>query len=353
MIVLILAKVLSMQVAIVGGSLTGLAVANVLHRLGIIVTVFEKFPATFEKRGSSLGFVDVPLWEYIRGEKMMRFGKRANRQQGAFYYGDLWQFLYEGVRDCVKFNHPVIDLGGDVMKPTINGNQYDAVIIADGGWSTLRHYVNGNKEPEYSGYVIWRAKVALKDVPRFSGEGLYYSGKYFVIALNVPTCDGQDFVMGGLALATPENEVTKPNQGTSRHTEIADDSKLPDWFLPLIRKSFSHHSGGEINRWFQACATKGKITPQPLYEFMAENVVNGRIILMGDAAHMASPRTAAGAHTGILDAVGLLEAFSKYPGIPNIDKAIQEYEPGGKMRALQLYTRSKEVSKPLLSDSTS
>ena len=342
-----------MQVAVVGGSLTGLAVANVLHRLGIAVTVFEKFPATFEKRGSSLGFVDVSLWEHIRGEKMMRFGKRANRQQGAFYYGDLWQFLYEGVpRECVKFDQSVTDLGNDAMNPTINGHRYDAVIVADGGWSTLRHYVNGNKEPEYSGYVVWRAKVALKDVPRFSGEGLYYSGKLFTIALNVPTCDGQHFVMGGLAIATPETEVVKSNQGVSRHTEIADESKLPDWFLPLIQNSFSHHANGEINRWFQACATTGKITPQPLYEFMADNVVKGRIIVMGDAAHMASPRTAAGAHTGILDAVGLMEAFSKYPGITNIDKAIREYEPGGKQRALELYTRSKEVSKPLLNNST-
>jgi len=44
-----------MNVAIVGGSLTGLSAATVLLRLGISVTVFEKFPNTFEKRGSSLG----------------------------------------------------------------------------------------------------------------------------------------------------------------------------------------------------------------------------------------------------------------------------------------------------------
>lgn len=72
----------------------------------------------------------------------------------------------------------------------------------------------------------------------------------------------------------------------------------------------------QLLQWLEMCtsgAGKGKITPQPLYEFMADKVVNGRLILMGDAAHMASPRTAAGAHTGILDAAGLLEALSAHP----------------------------------------
>ena len=52
-----------MRLAIVGGSLTGLAVGNVLRRLGIefVIYRYEKFDSSFEKRGSSLGYVDVPL----------------------------------------------------------------------------------------------------------------------------------------------------------------------------------------------------------------------------------------------------------------------------------------------------
>ena len=341
------------HVAIIGGSLTGLAAANALNRLGLSVSVFEKFPATFEKRGSSLGYVDVPLWESIRGAPMMRFGKRANRSQGAYYYGDLWQYLYDGLpKDIVNFNQTITDLGNDALRPTINGVTYDAVIIADGGWSSLRHYVNGSKEPEYAGYFIWRLKVALEHIPGFYGEGAYNSGKYFIIALNVPTCDGQKYVMGGLAIETPESEAVRPVIGASRHTEIAPDTAVPDWFLPFVRQTFGRQAGGEVLRWVEACASKGKITPQPLFEFMAEKVVSGRIILMGDAAHMASPRTAAGAHTGILDVAALAEAFSQHRnrdrGTIDIDAAIRAYEPGGKLRARQLYQRSKEVSRELL-----
>lgn len=344
-----------MKIAIVGGSLTGLAVANVLHRLGISVRVYEKFHTSFEKRGSSLGFVDVSLWEQLCGRPMMRFGQRACREQGAYFYGDLWQYLFEGLPEgCVRFGHTVETLGNDNMSPTIDGEVFDAVIIADGGWSSLRHYVNGDSLPEYSGMVIWRAKVEAKEMPEFHAEGGFSSGQYFVMMLHVPTIKAGKFIMGGIAVETPESEVTRPNDGASRHTEVVEEVKaLPEWFMPFLRRTFSSCAGGEVLRWLETCAVKGRITPLPLYEFKADNVVAGRIILMGDAAHMASPRTAAGAHTGILDAAGLLEAFTAHPGIECIDEAIAAYEPGGKLRALQLYRRSKEVSRPLLTDKNS
>jgi len=125
-----------------------------------------------------------------------------------------------------------------------------------------------------------------------------------------------------------------------------DESQVPSWFIPFARKQFSH-ANPELVRWLELCASgKGKITPQPLYEFHAEQVLSGRILMMGDAAHMASPRTAAGAHTGILDAAGLLESLSLHRGADQLDQAFRHYEAGGKDRARALYLRSKEVSKP-------
>lgn len=346
----------TMRIAVVGGSLTGLGVANVLNRLGITVSVFEKFPSSFEQRGSSLGFVDVPLWELVRGATMIRFGRRASRDQGAFFYGDLWKYLYDGLPDgCVKFDFPVADLGDDNMRPTIDGEVYDAVIVADGGWSSLRRYVNGSeKQPEYAGYVIYRSKLDAKDFPDFGGEGIYNVGKYFSIALNVPTCDGRKFIMGGVAVGTPESEVVRPNKGASRHTEInpTETAQLPDWFLPLVRRTFATRACSQVVKWLELCATKGKISPCPQYEFAADRVTAGRIILMGDAAHMASPRTAVGAHTGLLDVAGLLEAFRANPGVDNIDRAIAAYAPGGVQRARDLYERSREVSRSLVYNPT-
>jgi 2-polyprenyl-6-methoxyphenol hydroxylase-like FAD-dependent oxidoreductase len=234
------------------------------------------------------------------------------------------------------------------MHPTIDGQEYDAVIVADGGWSTLRHYVNGNeKQPEYAGYVVYRTKLDAKHYPDFDGEGIYMTGKYFAIALNVPTCEGRKFIMGGVAIGAPESEVSRPVAGASRHADVVHAPPLPDWFMPFVRRTFAHHANGRVVKWLERCATEGKITPQPQYEFMAEKVVSGRVILMGDAAHMASPRTAVGAHTGILDAAGLMEAFGAHPGVGLVDRAIGAYAPGGARRARELYARTKEVSRPI------
>ena len=73
--------------AIVGGSLGGLAAANVFHRLGANVTVFEKSSSTLDNRGGSLGFLDVDLWQRVRGAQLLRKGKQASYSDGLFYYG--------------------------------------------------------------------------------------------------------------------------------------------------------------------------------------------------------------------------------------------------------------------------
>jgi len=107
---------------------------------------------------------------------MMRMGRRAHRSQGAYYYGDLWRFLYDGLPpDTVRFGVTVSDLGpSPTAQPTINGEGFDAVIIADGGFSSLRHYVNGDaQQPEYAGQVVFRTKVDRRDFPDFADEGGY------------------------------------------------------------------------------------------------------------------------------------------------------------------------------------
>jgi hypothetical protein len=39
---------------------------------------------------------------------MLRRGRQATRQQGVFYYSDLWKFLYSGLPEgAVRFGHAV------------------------------------------------------------------------------------------------------------------------------------------------------------------------------------------------------------------------------------------------------
>ena len=66
------------------------------------MTVFEKRPSSLESNGACLGFVDVELWERVRGKRMTwpdgsdvtrvppPDGRQSFENQGSFYYGDCW-----------------------------------------------------------------------------------------------------------------------------------------------------------------------------------------------------------------------------------------------------------------------
>ena len=149
-----------MRVAVIGGSLGGLASAVAFSRLGAETKVFERSVEGFAGRGSSLGFCDVAMWERLTGKRMMRRGEQATRRQGAFMYGDLWQYLASSLKstDTIAYGAHVLDLG-DPQQPTVNGERFDLVVIADGGWSELRSRYFTEEKPTYAGFQVWRFKV--------------------------------------------------------------------------------------------------------------------------------------------------------------------------------------------------
>lgn len=101
----------------------------------------------------------------------------------------------------------------------------------------------------------------------------------------------------------------------------------------------------------------GELQPHPQYEFgNIHKVHNGRVVILGDAAHMASPRTASGAHTAVLDVFALHNAFADAqeecgndPTTTDIDAVLQRYSGDGVAHAKQLYARTREVSRAFVS----
>lgn len=354
-----------LRVGIIGGSIGGLAAATAFSRLGASVVVFEKAASGFEGRGSSLGFCDVALWESLTERRMTRRGQRASRAQGAWFYGDLWNFLRQGLPEAaVRLGVHVTDLGTDPVRPVINGECFDLVVVADGGWSELRtKYFPDAGMPQYAGWQAWRFKVSLDQVPGFRDYGMYSSSDYDfydTILLDVATDAGEDYVMGGTAIACPESEVRAPVAGENRQGGIDQSSSLPQWFLPFFRARFGQIHRGELYRAMEVASRLGKITPNAQYEYCAKHVVHGHIVLVGDAAHMAVPRTAAGAHTAVLDGMGLLQAFA--PVLQGLNRSsrghsswsnaveagLAAYELPALQRARGLYERSLQTSAQVL-----
>ena len=62
---------------------------------------------------------------------------------------------------------------------------------------------------------------------------------------------------------------------------------------------------------------------------------------MGDAAHMASPRTGAGAQVAMMDAIAFGDCMKKSI---SIDTALKIYNAGAIDRAKQLFNRSRQIA---------
>ena len=184
------------SVAVVGGSIAGLAAANVLAQRGFEVTVFERFPTGFESRGGGLGGVDRQLYESIRadGATLRQHGP------GGWFYGDLWRYLRGGLADdAVRHGVAVADVG-DVAAPTVDGAAYDFVVVADGGWSSLRRFVVGDQQPVYSGYCLWRGLMDLERAPSFRSFGGHRTGYFDTGGFPISCADGRTLYNGGFYL---------------------------------------------------------------------------------------------------------------------------------------------------------
>eukprot|EP00977_Amphora_coffeiformis_P001580 scaffold301_cov150-Amphora_coffeaeformis.AAC.4 len=364
--------------AVIGGSLGGLAAAHALQQTGAwhVVDVYERSAGPLDTKGSGLGFVHVPAWEGLTGRPMIRQGRRANRAQGSFYYGDLWKYLYQGLLDynrnnsskvVVHFGKTISELQQRQRKQPphedavwVDGQPYNLVVVCDGGFSSLRKSVLGNEpdgaaEPKYAGYVVWRGSIPVQDLPHDFDieEGVYKNGIYDTIVLKMAKDNGEDLWTMGSFIATPEEEIqqywNKDRNGKNRQ-DVDGNHSVPDWFLPHFEMHFSHVPG--LVPLIRYMMTKGgEITPHAQFEFGASQVHRGRVVLLGDAAHMASPRTAVGAHTAILDALALRQTLMKrcrhVGSTDNVEECLALYSTsgGGVERAQELYNRTREVSK--------
>jgi 2-polyprenyl-6-methoxyphenol hydroxylase-like FAD-dependent oxidoreductase len=325
----------NMKVAVIGCSLGGLSAANVLNRLGFEVTVFEAFSEGFHNRGGALGSVDIQLLQTILPTGTIQ--KRIHNH--GHFYGDLWQYLYEGLpKSMVKFGVDIQEIvNSESLKPRlkIKGTlqEFDLIIGADGGKSTIRKYVT-DAVPQYSGYTLWRTLLSTDNIgyPP-SGSKTINGIRYETLGFPFIGANQEPLWNCGVYMAMPESEVEKPTKNRQVSTE--NFKQIPDWFLPFIDHLFDKPT----LKFWETAIQYGKVSAHPVWEFVSEKVVRNRILLLGDAAHMASPRTGAGAYTAMVDAVVLEAAFKQGK---NIDESLKLYNRNTVDRGRELYNRSRQ-----------
>jgi salicylate hydroxylase len=251
----------------------------------------------------------------------------------------LWEYLYDGLPEgTVTFGVDVMSIENaesDEPQLSVLGitRSFDLIIGCDGGKSTIRQYVT-SQLPVYAGYTVWRGLCPRAGVAGPPSGSARVGGFQFE-TLGFP-CAGPESVGElwncGIYMAMPEHLVSAP----TRNRQVGSAMKtVPAWFIPLVRQLF----GDRNARFWEKCAESGKVSPHPVWELAADRVVNRRVALLGDAAHMSSPRTGAGAYTAMVDAVVMGAAIEQAGG--NIDEALRFYNDDTVRRGKDLYKRSR------------
>lgn len=334
-----------MRILIAGGGIGGLAAAIALLQRGFDVDVYEQATELKEvgagiqispngnKVLDALGVFEklrtlscdperkeLRLWSTGKPWPMFSLGKTVIESYGypylTVYRPDLHQALADRVRelkaDAIHLNSAVARCEQDENGATLilrNGERItgDALIGSDGVRSVVRNTLWGNTDPEFSGMVAWRGLIPMDALPehmRLSVGSTWIGPGGHVVSYPLHQSKIMNFV------ATIEGKIWTSPAGSVAGTveECLDDFK----------------------GWHEDVQTMIKLSPQLLkWALMKRDPIpqwtQGRISLLGDAAHATLPFLAQGAVHSIEDGTVLARCLENVKAA-DVPAALQRYE---------------------------
>ncbi len=329
----------NIHVAIVGGGIGGLAAANALFHRGISVAVYEQSSALREV-GAGVFIYPNSLRQLERiglGDALARVGAKVG--SGSEYYrmdgtvvgkilttdssgwngmygmhrADLLQVLADALpATSIRTGHKCVGFTQDEAGAQLsfeNGHvaHADVVIAADGINSVLQKHVVEPSAPEYSGFRAYRGVLSADKIPGWRPE-----------AHQVWMGDGKHFMVFPVRSGTLVNYVgfvPTTSQTAESWSAIGDRDELAASFAGWDPRVTDLLSKVETCFWW------GLYDRKPLGKW-----VNGRLALLGDAAHPMLPHLGQGANQAIEDGTALavlLQGFDKDAPIADV---LQRYE---------------------------
>lgn len=313
------------KVLVIGGGVSGLAVAIGLHQRGIAVEVVER------DRDWKVYHVGIIVQaNFVRALNMLDVGVDAVKA-GYAYRGARFVDLdgkvikelpgdtaVDGLPSDLGITRPalhkvltgkVLSLGipvrlgvtfetladdGDGVDVTFTdgtAGRYDLVIGADGNYSAVRKALWPDARPQYTGQGVWRYNV-----PR--PAGLEWSDIYL----------GKAKGKAGYCPLTPDEMYIfavfeEPGNPRFAPETLADEMRARlAGFGGMMAEAARHVTDPAlvVYRPLEAC-----IMPAPWYK--------RRVVLIGDAAHSATPHLGQGAAMAVEDAVVLAEELAERP----------------------------------------
>ncbi|TJZ54356.1 monooxygenase [Streptomyces piniterrae] len=207
--------------------------------------------------------------------------------------------------------------------PTGGHERFDLVVGADGYRSIVRDAAFPDVRPSYAGYLAWRGAIPAERLAALDLPGLpptpwaqedciyvVFPGGH-VIIYRIP--DGNGGHRANWVL------YTAPPPGLDLHLDTP--TSLPPGTLTGPLHAHLAHVTGELLPPYWAglirLTAPQEVFIQPMYDFTAPRYTAGRLLLVGDAATVARPHTAAGAAKALQDAAALEAALRAVPNRPD------------------------------------
>ena len=347
-------------ILVAGGGIGGLSAALGLAQKGRAVVVLEKAPSLGEiGAGIQLGpnafhcfdylgvgeaaramavYIDkLRLMDAISGEEITHidlgasFRERFKNPYAVVHRGDLHGVLLKACHDSARIelrvSSEVVGYDQDDVSVTVrlgSGEQVtgSALIGADGLWSAVRKQVVGDGAPRVSGHTTYRSVIPTERMPedlRWNAATLWAGPKCHIV--HYPLSGWKLFNL----VVTFHNDAPEPVAGKPVS-------------LDVVMKGFTH-----VNERAQKIIQHGSdwrlwvlCDREPV-----ENWVDGRVTLLGDAAHPMLQYMAQGACMAMEDAVCLSHTMAEYPD--DLDKALEAYRSRRVLRTARVQLQSRAM----------
>ena len=335
------------RILVIGGSLGGLLVANMLTRVGHSVHVLEKTRASLDGRGAGIvthrplvqalvrcGIADDSTLGVAIDERVVldRDGSVISRATMPQILTS-WSRLYALLLGAFSSSHyvggaAVVALRQEPQGVTAlceDGRSFDAdiAIASDGIRSVVRRALAPEVEVKYAGYVAWRGVCDEALLSQFTLDSVFNT-----FGFGLPS--GEQLI--GYPVAGAGNSV---GVGQRRYNFVWYRAAPDDGSLQaLMTDADGHHhvQGLPPNKvsWKQVAAARQAarelLAPQfaeilektaqpflqPIYDCSSDRMAFGRIGLMGDAAFVARPHVGMGVTKAAQDAMALTDCISHY-----------------------------------------
>lgn len=349
----------ALRVIVAGGSIGGLAAGIALRGIGADVDIYEREPGPLQTGGAGIvvqpDLLDLLARNNAPALPMTGCSARryltpdgdAARDATAEQRFTSWEAIYRTMRtifpdaryhmDARVAGYRQTESGVTVTVEKNDRIDTDLLIAADGAQSRTRRELLPEVEPSYAGYIAWRgtvaeAAVAPELLAAFDDRFTFCearSGGHMLVYL-IPG-DNADATPGKRRL----NWVWYVAAGDDERAAYLTDRDGHQHHASLPRGAASAEAIERLHR--QAMAEVAPVmadlvaaTPQPFIQAISDTAVDrtvfDRVMLLGDAAFLVRPHTAAAAAKACFDATRLAAALAGGAGARDMPAALAAAE---------------------------